>query len=159
MSGVKIAGNWSKLENNLHRMAKLNFTALHKEVGEHLVSSTQERFKTGTAPDGSKWPESIRAKEEGGVTLRDTSNLFNSITYHARPDRVEVGTNNKTASVHQEGMTIRVKQAKYLRFKVGKRWARKAKVKIPARPFLGISDDDRQAIDEIIAGRLEECLK
>lgn len=157
--GVLIAGDWSRLENNLHRMVRLNFTAIYKEIGEHLVSSTKQRFKTGTAPDGSKWPESIRAKEEGGQTLRDTSNLFNSITYHARPDLVEVGTNNKIAPVHQKGRTIKTKQSRYLHFKVGGRWARKKKVKIPARPFIGISDDDRQAIDDIIAEHLEECLE
>ncbi|MTI82739.1 MAG: phage virion morphogenesis protein [Firmicutes bacterium] len=157
--GILLAGDWSRLENSIHRMARLDFTAMHRDIGEHLVSSTKDRFETGTAPDGSRWPESIRAQNEGGQTLRDTSNLYNSITYHARPDLVEVGTNSRIAPVHQEGKIIKVKQARHLHFKVGGRWARKKKVKIPARPFIGISDEDRQAIDDIIAEHLEECLE
>jgi phage virion morphogenesis protein len=157
--GIRLTGDWSRLEDNLHRLMGLNFTALHKEIGEYLVSSTKERFKTQTAPDGTPWPESIRARTEGGVTLRDTSTLYGSINYHARPDRVEVGTNNKTAAVHQYGATIRPKRARYLQFKIGRRWARKAKVEIPARPFLGISDDDQEAINEIIRDHVEDCLR
>ncbi|NHM25458.1 phage virion morphogenesis protein [Desulfofundulus sp. TPOSR] len=159
MSGVRLEGDWKKLEENLHRLARVNWTRLHKEIGEHLVSSTQERFKTETAPDGTKWPQSIRAREEGGQTLSDTRRLRNSISYAARPDRVEVGTNDKRAPVHQFGATIRPSRAKALKFQVGGRWAVKKLVRIPARPFLGLSDDDQVAISEIIRERLEECLK
>jgi phage virion morphogenesis protein len=157
--GVKLQGDWKRLEENLHRMARINWTALHKEIGEHLVASTQMRFKEETAPDGTRWPQSIRAREEGGQTLSDTRRLRNSITCAARPDRVEVGTNDKRAPVHQFGATIRAKRAKALKFQVGGRFAVKKVVRIPARPFLGISDDDREAITEIIRERLEECLK
>lgn len=159
MSGVKLEGDWSKLEQNLHRMAKINFTAMHKEIGEHLVSSAQERFKAETAPDGTKWEKSIRARMEGGQTLSDTRRLRNSITCAARPDKVEVGTNDKRASTHQNGAVIRAKKAKALKFRVGKRWAVKKEVRIPARPFLGISEDDEKEINEIIRERLQECLK
>jgi len=157
--GVKLEGDWSKLENNLHRLVRLNFTALHKEIGEYLVSSTQERFDTGTAPDGTRWPPSLRARSEGGQTLRDTNILRNSIDYADRPDRVEVGTNDRRAPVHQFGATIRPKRAKHLRFKVAGRWARKKEVEIPARPFLGISPDDEKEIEKIIRDALEEVLK
>jgi phage virion morphogenesis protein len=156
---IRLEGDWSKLERHLERMFRINFTALHKEIGEHLVSSTQERFRTSTAPDGTRWPESIRAREEGGRTLRDTSRLRNSIDCVARPDRVVVGTNVVYARIHQFGGEIRARRAKYLRFRIGRRWALKRTVRIPARPFLGISDEDRTAIDKIIRNHLEERLK
>lgn len=157
--GVKLSGDWSRLEKGLQRLANLNFTALHKEIGQCLVSSTQERFKTETAPDGTKWPPSIRAREEGGQTLSQTRRLRNSITYTARPDRVEAGTNDKRARTHQLGATIKPKRAKALKFMVGKRWAVKQSVTIPARPFMGISEDDIAEINEIIREHLEEVLK
>ena len=62
-----------------------------------------------------------------------------------------VGTNVKHAATHQfgdKGRTIRAKRAKNLRFQVGGQWISKKKVKvnIPARPFLGLSDEDMQEI-------------
>ena len=159
MGGIKISGDWDKLKRNLYKLGRINWTGLHKEIGEHLVSSTQERFRTETSPAGSKWPPSIRARKEGGQTLSQTRRLRNSITMAARPDRVEVGTNDKRASVHQNGAIIRPKAAKALKFMVGKRWAVKKEVRIKARPFLGINGDDHEAINEIIKERIEECLK
>jgi len=159
VSGITLQGDWRRLEENMHRLTRINFTALHKEIGEQLVASTQMRFKEETAPDGTKWPQSIRAREEGGQTLSDTRRLRSSITYAARPDRVEVGTNDKRASVHQNGAVIKPKRAKHLRFRIAARWAQKEEVRIPARPFIGLSDDDHAAINEIIKNRIEEQLK
>lgn len=74
-----------------------------------------------------------------------------------------VGTNTIYASTHQLGekgrkITIRAKNSKGLVFKIGDRWIRKrqvtVRVKIPARPFLGLSDDDLQEIK----GTLEDAL-
>lgn len=159
MSGIRIQGDWSRLEGNLQRLSRLNFTALHKEIGEHLVSSSRERFRTETAPDGTRWPQSIRARAEGGRTLTDTALLKNSISYRARPDRVEVGTNDKRAHTHQEGIEIRARHKKYLKFKIGNSWVSVKKVRIPKREFIGISEDDQAAINEIIADHLRELIR
>ena len=61
------------------------------------------------------------------------------------------GTNAKHAATHQfgdQGRTIRARKAKNLRFQVGGQWVSKKQVKvnIPARPFLGLSDEDMQEI-------------
>mgnify|MGYP000010694619 CR=1 FL=1 len=50
--------------------------------------------------------------------------------------------------IGDKGRTIRAKRAKNLRFQVGGQWISKKKVKvnIPARPFLGLSDEDMQEI-------------
>jgi phage virion morphogenesis protein len=159
MAGFKLEGDWSKLEQHLHKLAGVNFTAMHKEIGEALVASTQRRFKTETGPDGKKWPQSIRARMEGGQTLSDTRRLRNSVTAASRPDRVEVGTNDKRAAIHQYGGIIRAKRAKALRFSIGGQWAVKKLVRIPARPFIGINDADNKAINEIVRDYLGDCLK
>ena len=62
-----------------------------------------------------------------------------------------VGTNAKHAATHQfgdQGRTIRARKAKNLRVQVGGQWVSKKQVKvnIPARPFLGLSDEDMQEI-------------
>lgn len=159
MSGIKLEGDWSRLKGDLHRLVGMSFLAIHKDIGEHLVTSTRERFKTETAPDGTRWPKSIRAGSEGGQTLSDTAHMKNSVTYAARPDRVEAGTNDKKASTHQAGATIRPKRAKYLQFRVGKRWVRKKEVTIPKREFMGINEDDQAAINDILREHIEERLK
>ena len=130
---------------------------LHKEIGETLCPA-QARFKA-RAPDGTKWEKSIRARVEGGQTLSDTRVLRNSVTYRATPKRVDVGTNDKRAATHQFGAKIRPKKVKALRFKVGDRWATKKLVRIPARPFIGLSEDDEKEINEIIRERIGEVLK
>jgi phage gpG-like protein len=64
------------------------------------------------------------------------------------------------AAIHQLGGTIAAKDAPYLKFKIGDRWASKKSVTIPARPFLGLDDDDEREIVRIgedwIAGEAAE---
>lgn len=60
-----------------------------------------------------------------------------------------VGTNVKYAATHQfgePGRTIRARKKKALRFQAGGKWVTKKQVRItiPARPFLGLSEDDMQ---------------
>lgn len=120
-------------------------------LGEGVRESTPERFKEGRAPDGRRWKTSIRAATTGGKTLIDSSQLRNSIQVTADASGFAVGTNAKHAATHQfgdQGRTIRARKAKNLRFQVGGQWVSKKQVKvnIPARPFLGLSDEDMQEI-------------
>lgn len=125
-----------------------------REIGAALEASTQIRFEREVDPDGARWIASLRAQEEGGQTLTDTARLRNSITWEANRDSVQVGTNVIYAAVHQFGAFIRAKAGGYLKFKIGDRWSSKRQVKIPARPFLGISEGDRIEIIEILRGHL-----
>ncbi|OUM99980.1 MAG: phage virion morphogenesis protein [Firmicutes bacterium ZCTH02-B6] len=151
-------GDWKRFERALHRLGRLSFLGLHQEVGEALVTSTRLRFRHGVDPEGNRWPPSRRAQSEGGQTLRDTGLLANSIHYQAGGRHVEVGTNDKRARVHQEGLEIRAKRARYLRFKVDGGWVQLKSVKMPRRAFLGISEDDQREIQEIVQQRIEEAL-
>lgn len=144
----------------LERLVTMNYTALHKEIGEYLVSETQERFKGGRGPSGRIWPKSLRAKLEGGQTLIDTRKLENSITYKAAADRVDVGTNDRRAAVHQEGMEIKPKSKPALRFRLpGGKWVKAKKVRIPARPFIGINKRNEDDIKDIIAQRIRRAMR
>lgn len=122
---------------------------LMQEIGAALLLSTQMRFERETGPDGNPWPPSIRARLEGGRTLRDSGRLVQSLTFNASSDQVELGTNVLYAAVQQVGATITAKTGDGLRFRIGDAWITKKSVTIPARPFLGIDDDDRTEIAEI----------
>lgn len=159
MSGIKLTGDWSRLEKNLNKLYRINFLSLHKEIGEQLITNTKERFRNQVDPDGKPWSKSFRAVQEKGKTLMDTRSLYNSFGFKARPDRVDVGTNLVYASTHQEGMVIKPRKAKYLKFKFNGSFRTVKKVKIPARPFMGINREDREDIEEIIRERIEEILR
>jgi len=124
-------------------------------IGAGLVASTQERFEREEAPDGSRWPQSLRAQVEGGKTLRDEGILYASITHRAATGSVEVGTNLIYGAIHQFGGIIRAKAAKALSFMIGGHWVSRSSVKIPARPFLGIDDGDRAMIVDTVADALQ----
>lgn len=49
--------------------------------GRYLKTSTQLRFRAQKAPDGRPWKPSKRVIAHGGVTLRLSSRLRNSIAY------------------------------------------------------------------------------
>lgn len=120
-------------------------------IGEHLVGATQLRFADSRAPDGAPWAPVLR----GGAPLRDTGmHLMNAVNYRVDGNVLYVGVPYAWAIVHQEGRTIAAKSAPYLRFKVGDRWASKKEVTIPARPFLGISTEDRAGILDILNQKL-----
>lgn len=129
LSGLEAGGR--RLEAFLERAGDLD--AVLDEIGGHLVQSVQERFESGTGPDGERWKPSIRALAQGGQTLVDSGRLRDSVTHKVEPGRVVVGSNLIYAAIHQEGG----------------RAGRNLSVDLPARPYLGIS-----AGDEIEMGRI-----
>ncbi|MGE5607418.1 MAG: phage virion morphogenesis protein [Bacteroidota bacterium] len=155
--------DWGKFHQCLTRLIGFNFTGLHQEVGEYMVETTKERFRAGIGPDGTSWKPSIRAREEGGKTMMDSRRLYNSLTYRAGLDQVEIGTNVKYATTHQpdgrDETVIKPKRVKALRFRIAGRWATKKEVRIPKREFLGINDEDRQEIVQIGLERIEEATR
>lgn len=120
------------------------------DIGEMLVSSTQQRFEDQQAPDGSSWKPSMRVKEMGGVTLTSTSELKNSIGYMASSEGVSVGSNKVYAAIHQLGGEIKGKKGK-LKFRLPNgQFVQVDKVTVPQREFLGISDEDKEEAAELI---------
>lgn len=152
MAGVSL--NWGGLDRALERAGKRLVTKrrnLLNAVGETLVSGTLERFEKEEDPEGRKWEPSGRAWEQGlnsrrgrmGKTLQNTGRLRSSIDYAATRDSVLVGSNVEYARIHQEG---------------GKA-GRGCKVTIPARPYLGISEEDRKEVEAVMAEHLEDVFR
>jgi phage gpG-like protein len=92
----------------------------------------------------------------GGQTLKEGGDLQRTITHRTFRNRVEVGSIQPYAGVHQFGATITAKTPKGLRFKIGNQWIRKRQVTIPARPFLGLGTADREEIPAITVHWLRE---
>ena len=142
-TGIEI--NSSALEARLSRMA----AALSRpdvtmdRMGRYLVASTLRRFERERAPDGSPWLKSARALAEGGKTLTDTGRLRGSIAHTVTEGgrAVEVGSHALYAAIHQ----------------FGGRAGRGRKVRLPARPYLGIDERDRANILRIVVRAIERA--
>lgn len=149
-----------ELLERLHSLSGINTRGVMNALAESLRTSTIERFEKTESPDGKRWQPSKRAEETGGKTLTDTAVLKNSIRSQSSSSGLAVGTNDIRAATHQFGSsrTIRAKNGKYLTFKIGNRYVsvKKADVDIPARPFLGISNDDMEEIRNMIEGLFKE---
>ena len=125
-------------------------------VGQYVQRKTiKERFDKEQAPDGQKWKplsemtKKMRAKRHktGNMKiLKDNGELRRSITYEAGNNYVKVGSVLKYARVHQFGCTIHVskKQRAYLHYRGFH--IKKSIITIPARPFLGITQQEREHI-------------
>lgn len=152
---ARLEGELAELREKLAALSRINRHALMKDIAQGLRSSTMDRFRSTKSPEGKPWEPSIRAQEGQGLTLTHTTRLKNSIKSEADATGAAVGTNTIYAATHQfgdESRTIRAKKGKYLKFKVRGRWVNieKVTVNIPARPYLGISDEDMEDIrDEV----------
>lgn len=126
-------------------------------IGAAMEASTELRLKNQVDVDGKPFIPSLRAKAQGGQTLRDTGNLKSSIDYLASKKGVEWGVTVSApyAGILNTGGTITAKNKPYLRFKIGSRWASKKSVTIPSRRFLGFTQADQQEVIDIIGSFLQ----
>ncbi len=137
-----------------------DLTDLHHEIGMYAVQSTQQRFEDGQAPNGAYWLPSERSAEDGGQPLNDQGHLRDSITYDADSAGLEWGSAMPYAAVHQEGVLIMPKDpGGYLVFRAGDGFVRVKSVVIPARPYLGLNNEDERAIQEIAKEYMAEPLR
>lgn len=160
-SSIAIEGDLSALLEKMRGIAAMDRAGLTATLGEAARDSTVERFKTGKSPEGKKWKTSKRAAETGGTTLVKSAQLRSSINVESDDTGFAVGTNAIHAATHQfgaSGRVIKARRKKALHFQVDGQWITKKQVtvNIPARPFLGFSDEDidefEATIDEFMEG-------
>lgn len=160
-SGVSV--KWDNLDKHFSNMAeKIKDTKILTEhIGEMLVGNTIKRFNKEESPEGEKWKKSRRAILQNGQTLSKSSGgLKSSFSYVASDKTVQVGTNKEYARIHQFGGVIKPKKGKYLKFEnPDGTWSLVKEVTIPARPFIGISDDDIDDAKHLIADFMEKSFK
>lgn len=126
-------------------------------IGE---SSTRERFDTEEAPSGSKWEKSLRARISGGKTLTAAGHLGDSVASRSERTSAEWGVNRIYAAIHQFGGVIKARAAKALRFRLASgEFVTTRQVRMPARPYLGISAGDEADILAAIERRIEGTLR
>lgn len=136
-----------------------DMTAVYTDIAEHMVRVTKERFVKGIDPDGNAWkPKSavtLAAYEARGDGKRPdpligpSKRLSSEILEFVSPDSVEIGSNLEYSAVMQKG-------AKKGAFGRDSRnhpipWG-----DIPARVWLGLSEEDERNILDIVDEHLED---
>jgi len=128
------------------------------QIGEYLRNSTSDRFKSQTGPDGapwqalSQWYRDGKAKNADKILTLDGN--LRRIVYQVSSDEVQVGSPMEYAAIHQFGGVIKPARAKALKFGGGY----VASVTMPARPFLGVSDDDAVEVASLVSDYLAGAL-
>lgn len=142
-------------------LERLDTSELMHAVGGEVLAATMERFRKGVSPEGDRWPVTIRQKtgDSRPPLLGTAGKLSQSYTYRIGPRHVEVGSNLKYSAIHHFGGVIRAKRAKALRFRIGGAWVMRKAVRIPARPALGLNDEDEANLIHTAEDWLRMALK
>lgn len=121
------------------------------DIGASVAGAARHRFETNVDPEGEPWEPSASAwnnstSEERGRTLVGRGHLRDSITHQVSGDEVAIGTNVVYGAIHQFGGKIEPKAGSHLVFKIGGAFIKVSSVELPARPYLGLSGDDREEV-------------
>ncbi|MGR3760901.1 phage virion morphogenesis protein [Roseobacteraceae bacterium NS-SX3] len=154
MSGayVKFSLEDRQLQRDLQEgLARLeNPEPFLRSIGEEMLPRIGSRFKEEKGPDSARWEPlaaatvQARLKRYGNsplTILRMRGHLAGSLNYQAAGSILRIGTGKEAehyAGIHQFGGQA----------------GRGLKVHIPARPYLGFSDEDMDVIAEEAADYL-----
>lgn len=156
--------------------------AIMQAISGYLVTTTQRHFETETGPDGKWRPLSPRTaakrigRRQRGASniLRVSNRLYSSITGEATNTSAAAGTNLVYAAIQQLGGTIQMpareqeinlgpsnRGRRFVKASAKRRETRRVavgpyEIRIPARPYLYLTDQDREEIVEIAANGLRQ---
>lgn len=140
MAGVQVRIDDRELLAALERLARYGARpeAAMKDAGEYMQRVVDDRFNDGQGPDGQGWePNSAVTllRKKNPRILHEAPLLRGSIHYRAGSSEMRQGTNLAYAAAQQFGMVQGY--AGQTRRGGPIPWG-----DIPARPFLGFSDED-----------------
>ena len=153
--GVSIAVDAASFEAaraRLHAFVSFDPAPLMEAIAALGESQTRRRLTDEkTAPDGTPW----KANWAGTPILTDTrQHLLASLAFYASAEEAVWGASWEFAHVHQEGAVITPRYGQALKFwfvKGGHTEFVVAKsVTIPARPFVGLSTENRAEIEDLV---------
>lgn len=176
---LTIKVNSAQVQAMLDKVAERakNMTPLMRQIAATMKDSVEENFATEGVSIGTPWKKSQRAIKQGGKTLQDTGRLAASISAKSTNTEAIVGTNVEYAAIHQFGGSIKqgarsnlytqnrrkrnTKKGRRGQFAKGTTGGKgytygERNIKIPARPFLGITDSGMETIKKLTGEYLIE---
>ncbi|WIX34953.1 phage virion morphogenesis protein [Salinicola sp. JS01] len=129
---------------NAMQQRAMRLAPAFKAIGEAMVASTHERFQDKEAPDGTPWAPlsetTVERKGHSRILEGESHQLARQISYAASDDALEWGSSMIYAAMQHYGGD----KAEFPHL-----WG-----DIPGRPFLGVSDEDREEILDVLSGYL-----
>lgn len=124
--------------NQLRRFPEQDVQEVFYDLGPHLMRSMLKRGKQGVDPDGRKWQPLSDAyakwkkkkRPTAGILFFDRHMLGDMFSYRAGTRDLQIGTNAIYGAAHH--------------------WGSK-KNRIPGRPFVGFSTQDKTDILDILS--------
>ena len=169
MAGVTLTAHLDAAQaaRQLRRAAEAwgNPGLILRAIGTGLARNTRQRFDLGVAPDGQPWQAlhpAYEAGKRGPGILRESGmrgGLQGSITFDVSGAELAVGTNRIYGAIHQFGGTIRPRRGPYLVFRLAGALVRARQVTIPARPYLGIGEEDEETVLEVAEAFLDRAMR
>lgn len=122
-----------------------DLTPVYRDIGEQVQNQTKQRFRDQIDPDGIPWRDyaplsdeyQARKDKNADKILVYDGYLSGGIHYQATGQDVMIGTKEKYGATHQFG---------------------REEDGIPARPFLGLSDEDKAEVLEIIEQHIRDAI-
>mgnify|MGYP003666670622 FL=1 len=125
-------------------------------LGRLVQEQTRRRIEIDkTSPDGEGW----KPNYAGTSILYKSGALAGSIDYVADDDSVIVGSGLVYARIHQLGGKIVPKNGNALVFAIGNSLVSVKSVTMPARPYFGLSSENRADVLDAAADWLEGLLQ
>lgn len=157
---LEISYDDARIRASLQRLMVLgrDQSKVMQDIANKLEQSTRQRFISQTGPDGKKWQPSLRAKLTGKRTLILDRHLLDSVAHDSGSDFAQVSVNRVYAAIHQFGGVIKAKNGKGLRFQLANGdFVMRKSVTLPARPYMGISQQDENWILKRIKRAIDEA--
>lgn len=167
---ITIEINDAEISAALGRVSQIlsDATGMMNEIGDYLVEKTENRFKSQTAPDGTAWapraPSTLNRYKKAGIKfggiLHVSGQLGQSIFHEHNSTSVRIGTPEKYAGIQQLGAAQGAFGAFMGKDKNGRDhfhhlpWG-----DIPARPFIGVSDEESEGVLDIVSETLAASLQ
>lgn len=121
-----------KFQQALQRVSKFRRSVLLDQMATMMLEQNRRRLdQEKESPSGESWAplsETYAARKGGGELLEESDSLLDSLTAQSGSDGVSLGSDLLYAAVHLYGDEERG---------------------IPARPYLGFSDDDLVELGEV----------
>ncbi len=149
----------AELGRGIRRLSRAKLGPLMRDIAKVGEEGTLARIREGgPAPDGADWPDRHPAYDNPRPVLNLSGALGESIESDADEDTVSWGSSIVYARIHQLGGTIKPKHGKALAFTLGTEAVFARSVTMPARPYLGYGDAERQGVEDVVEAWLEEAL-
>ncbi|KXV00276.1 virion morphogenesis protein [Gluconobacter potus] len=168
MASITLKGNFDPVQSALKGIAAIGQDpqAVLAAIGPLMVRSTRHRIEQGVDPEGAPFeplnPLYALTKEGPGI-LRgrawNISGLYASMTSQVRGNVLVWGSGKPYAPVHQFGAVIQPKKGNHLSFEMGGHLFHVDSVFVPARPFLGFTEQDREDVVDALEGFLRRAMR